>query len=290
LDINSTTQSFIYAVGPDGSLQSDDKEADMGRHVEWGHFIMDLVQATGSGGLPTNLTTNSGAALVGNPQADHDWGIVSHMAFMLIAFVVLFPMGYLLLRYADSVKHHWWMQSAAICAVALGVGTGINESKLYNKSKTYSSGHQIIGLVVSALLLLQWTLGYIHHKQYPQKKRRTWITHTHLILGPILLLTGVSNGALGFMFADMAENIFWFAIVVGIMACIVVVMMVLKKRQKKLAQRANLVPQHYEEGYYGALTESMPPNDTHHASHPEGYRQDEYPPSYQEQGTYVDGH
>jgi heme A synthase len=94
---------------------------------------MDLTQATGSGGVPTDILTNSGSAAVGSPKPDRDWGLVSHMAFMLIAFVVLFPVGYLLLRYADSVKYHWWMQSTAICLVVLGVGTGINESKLYNK-------------------------------------------------------------------------------------------------------------------------------------------------------------
>jgi uncharacterized membrane protein YfcA len=275
-------------------MQSDDKEAGMGRHIEWGHFTMDMAQATGTGGLPTNLTSNSGAVSLSDPKADHDWGIISHMAFMLIAFVVLFPMGYLLLRYADSVKYHWWMQSTAICAVAIGVVTGINESKLYNKSKHYTSIHQIIGLVVSLLLLVQWTFGYIHHKQYPQKKRRTWITHTHLILGPILLLTGVANGALGFMFANMAENIIWYAIIVGTMTAIMVVMMLLKRRQKKQTEkRANIVPQHYEEGYYGALTENAHPNDTeltHHANHSEGYEPDEYPPSYPQQGAYVDSH
>lgn len=94
---------------------------------------MDLTQAIGSGGLPTDISSNSGSAAVGSPKPDRDWGLISHMAFMLIAFVVLFPVGYLLLRYADSVKYHWWMQSTAICVVVLGVGTGINESLLYNK-------------------------------------------------------------------------------------------------------------------------------------------------------------
>jgi ammonia channel protein AmtB len=90
------------------------------------------------------------------------------------------------------------------------------------------------------------------------------------------------------MFAGMTENIIWYAIIVGIMATIVLVMMVLKRRQRKKAvQRANLVPQHYEEGYYGALADSVHPNDAvQPSSHTEGYGQDEY----SQQGAYVDSH
>ena len=94
---------------------------------------MDLVQATGNGGLPNNTLSNSGSAPVGDAKGDYDWGLVIHMALMLAAFVFLFPMGYLLLRYLDSVNYHRWMQSTAIIVVLFGVGAGVYESKLYNK-------------------------------------------------------------------------------------------------------------------------------------------------------------
>jgi hypothetical protein len=94
---------------------------------------MDLVQATGNGGLPNDTLNNSGAEAVGDTKSDHNWFLVAHMALMLAAFVFLFPTGYLLLRYFDSVKYHWWMQSAAIIVVIFGMDAGLYESKHYNK-------------------------------------------------------------------------------------------------------------------------------------------------------------
>jgi hypothetical protein len=97
-----------------------------------GGFTMDLVQARGTGGVPTNTLVNSGA-VAGSATTDSNWALVTHMAIMIAAFVILFPTGYLLLRYFDSVKYHWWMQSVAICAVMGGLGIGIYESMIFNK-------------------------------------------------------------------------------------------------------------------------------------------------------------
>lgn len=99
---------------------------------------MDLVRATGDGGLPPNISlTNSGAAAVDDPKIDHDWFLMAHMTAMLASFLVLFPLGYLLLRYFDSVKYHWWMQSVAIVVVLMGVGLGVYESRLFNKVRPH---------------------------------------------------------------------------------------------------------------------------------------------------------
>lgn len=94
---------------------------------------MDLTQATGTGGVPTNTASISGAAAVGSPTTDSDWGLIGHLVLMVLAFVILFPTGYLLLRYFDSVKYHWYMQSAAALITLVGVATGVYESRLYNK-------------------------------------------------------------------------------------------------------------------------------------------------------------
>lgn len=94
---------------------------------------MDLTQATGSGGVPADTTSNSGAAAVGSPRTDSDWGLIGHLVLMVLAFVVLFPVGYLLLRYFDSVKYHWYMQTAAALVTLVGVAIGVYESRQYNK-------------------------------------------------------------------------------------------------------------------------------------------------------------
>jgi uncharacterized membrane protein len=94
---------------------------------------MDLMQATGNGGLPINTFNISGAEAVKAPKTDHDYTRLAHLVLSLGAFVILFPMGYLLLRYFNSVKYHWWMQSFAILIAFVGMGEGISESLLFNK-------------------------------------------------------------------------------------------------------------------------------------------------------------
>ncbi|KIM84247.1 hypothetical protein PILCRDRAFT_404853 [Piloderma croceum F 1598] len=257
LNVSSHNQYFIYAVGPTAgegglvNLKSDDLGAGLQRHFYYGRFTMDLVQATGSGGLPTNsqaFTANSGSASVTPLKIDRDYALWMHTLLMISAFLLIFPLGYLMLRFWDSVRYHWWVQSVGVCVVLVGAGTGVYESRLFNKSKSFQSAHQITGLVISSLLLLQWTLGYIHHKQYPQRHRRTWITYTHLILGPSLLLTALINGFLGFKFADASNRtVIFYVIVVGVNMILVGGVMVCKLKRKKRERRlsgryANLSP------------------------------------------------
>jgi hypothetical protein len=105
------------------------------------------------------------------------------------------------------------------------------------QTKSLKTGHQIVGIVICVLLFPQWILGYVHHKQYPQKKRRTWITQCHRILGPAIILTAIANGSSGFKLADApSKDYIGYGIVVGVVAIIIGVMMVLKMRQKKYAQ------------------------------------------------------
>lgn len=54
---------MIFASGPSGRLSSTSLSADLNRHVSYGTFQMNLVQATGSGGVPatSGVTTSSGA-------------------------------------------------------------------------------------------------------------------------------------------------------------------------------------------------------------------------------------
>ena len=53
---------------------------------------MDMVQATGAEGVPTNTTSTSGAASVGNARIDHDYGSAFHALLMVGTFVILFPL------------------------------------------------------------------------------------------------------------------------------------------------------------------------------------------------------
>jgi len=94
---------------------------------------MDMVQATGAEGVPTNTTSTSGAAPVGNARVDHGYGSAFHALLMAGTFVILFPLGVLWLRVFEKVMLHWLNQTFAVFVVIVGAGLGIYVSLLYNK-------------------------------------------------------------------------------------------------------------------------------------------------------------
>jgi hypothetical protein len=79
IDVLSTTQNMIFASGPSGSLSSTSLSANTNRHVSYGSFQMNLVQATGSSGVPatSGVTTSSGATQQ-TDKSDHDFTPVLH--------------------------------------------------------------------------------------------------------------------------------------------------------------------------------------------------------------------
>ena len=142
LDVGSKNQQFIYAAGPPNeeiSLKSDSATASLKRHDWYGHFSMDMTQATATNGKQAGVPpisdtqTESGATQEGDPDIDHYFGSGAHAVVMCFAFVILFPGGVLVLRLLNSVKWHGAVQAVAAIFTLVGVGTGIAISKQYNK-------------------------------------------------------------------------------------------------------------------------------------------------------------
>ena len=94
---------------------------------------MDMVQATGAEGVPTNTTSTSGAASVGNARIDHDYGSAFHALLMVGTFVILFPLGVMWLRIFNKVILHWLNQTLGVLVVIVGAGIGIYVGRMYNK-------------------------------------------------------------------------------------------------------------------------------------------------------------
>lgn len=98
-----------------------------------GQFTMDMVQATGAEGVPTNTTSMSGAAMVGDARVDHEYGSAFHALLMVGTFVILFPLGVLWLRVFDKVLLHWLNQAFGVLLIIVGAGIGIYIGLMYNK-------------------------------------------------------------------------------------------------------------------------------------------------------------
>ncbi|KAL8698803.1 MAG: hypothetical protein Q9201_006372 [Fulgogasparrea decipioides] len=163
IDFDSTEQPMIYAVGPDQLyLSNNAKDAGLRRHDYWGTFTMNLRAAKGDPSQfpPKDLSRNN-ATRTGHEHNDHEYSSSLHAIAMAGTFVVIFPVGV-----------------------------------FYQKSKHYNSAHQLIGMVVVLLVLLQASLGSIHHRIFKIKQQPTIMGIIHRFLGPVLIAVGVINGVL----------------------------------------------------------------------------------------------
>jgi hypothetical protein len=59
IDPTNTAAKFIFAAGPDGSLNTNSLTAGIKRHASYGAFTMDLTKAVGIRGIPVPQTANT---------------------------------------------------------------------------------------------------------------------------------------------------------------------------------------------------------------------------------------
>jgi len=88
---------------------------------------------SGSGAASSNSasgssSSSSSGATASTGGSDTTYNKV-HGIFMAIAFVILFPLGVLVLRLGHSVIGHGIVQATAYCFVIVGLGTGIYLSR-----------------------------------------------------------------------------------------------------------------------------------------------------------------
>jgi Eukaryotic cytochrome b561 len=124
--------------------------------------------------------------------------VVLHALLLGVAFIVVFPLGVIGLRWKWSVSFgvHWITQSIASIAAFVGLAVAIALSIVGIEYDGFDEGHQILGIVVVALLVLQITAGYIHHARFKVLGRRTSVSYAHLWLGRIVIYGGMLNAIL----------------------------------------------------------------------------------------------
>ncbi|KAL8729668.1 MAG: hypothetical protein Q9166_004617 [cf. Caloplaca sp. 2 TL-2023] len=162
---------MIYAVGPDElHLNSDANHAGLRRHDYWGHFTIDLQAARGDPAVfpAKNLSTANATAKV-DQHNDHEYTSSLHAVAMAGTFVLIFPIGTFYKKIIGSVRGHWVTQAFGLLFVLVGAGLGLGISHYYNRSTHFNSAHQLIRLVVVILVLVQTSLGSVHHRIFKAK-------------------------------------------------------------------------------------------------------------------------
>ncbi|THW33188.1 CBD9-like protein, partial [Aureobasidium pullulans] len=235
MDTTSTNQPFIFALGPTGSaISSDSTSESIRQHSMYDSFTLDMQQASFSGSDTPALSPSSGAASSdsgsgsASSSSSSDTAMSSggsntynmvHGIFMSIAFVILFPLGVLVLRLGHSVIGHGIIQALAYCFVIVGLGTGIYLSQQDPSTRNYNSAHQIIGLVLFSLLAIQALGGLLHHLLF-RRGKNSIIGKVHMILGIGLLILGIVNAPLGLNLAGDSKYNKYYIIVVAILGAL----------------------------------------------------------------------
>ncbi|TKA22608.1 hypothetical protein B0A50_08297 [Salinomyces thailandicus] len=236
---SKTTTPFIYALGPSlhggpgghhTGLQSNSPAAGLERHSYYGHFTLDLSQATAntsSAGIPRGnnpydnrlyVSEYAANAATGPGKTDHYPAPYIHGVIMCLCFVIIFPLGALLLRLLPRVLPHTILQTIGFILVTMATAGGIVISRLYVRSKNFTSGHQVLGILIFIALIFQLGLGILHHRSFKKHKQGTLMGKVHLFLGPLAILLGIINAPIGFVLAGNSHLGIPYAIAVIIIA------------------------------------------------------------------------
>jgi hypothetical protein len=141
IDISNTAQEMSYGTGPSGDIRSDDPRESVKVHWNYGSFTMDMVHATGTGGVP-EIPASENVTSVGAVQQSAETGHVDtkailHAVLMILAFVGMWPFGILVLRVGGSVRWHAINQGVAFGVVFIGAILGFIISPSYNRVSTH---------------------------------------------------------------------------------------------------------------------------------------------------------
>jgi hypothetical protein len=170
---------------------------------------MDLKAATGEAGVPfaqastadpsspsaaATIPASSGTKVSDNEREGHATRAL-HAVFMGITFVFIIPLGVVWIRFYGKVRAHYINNAAAFASFLVGLGLAFKISSVYGYGD-YKNAHQIIGLIILGLFVVQISLGTAHHVTYKKHQRKTTMGLVHRFLGPLLLLLGLINGIL----------------------------------------------------------------------------------------------
>ena len=149
IDTRSTAQPFIFALGPKSNFGDDSPEASVPRHSFVGRFTMDMTEATNYTGwygrvpapnIPDFVFPPSDAAFaLANSVPAFDTMVMdnplpgAHAALMCIAFVIIFPLGAVVMQFLKKALWHAAVQAIGFIMAISGFGVAVSFSKQYNR-------------------------------------------------------------------------------------------------------------------------------------------------------------
>ncbi|KAH7410093.1 hypothetical protein DE146DRAFT_336891 [Phaeosphaeria sp. MPI-PUGE-AT-0046c] len=202
MDTKATAQPMMYAFGHGTRLNSNSPSANLKRHIRYGHFTMNMVAATGTGGVPGKSNAMSGVTMQGEMVRDHDRANLAHTIFGCLALFVIWPLNVLFAGCFKNIKIHVAVSVILMAFLLVAYVLGIYTSGQFNRSKDYKTPHQIFAFLALAPILLISLLPIPNISRLHAKIPRL---HAPLVSTSFLLL--VLTGGLGLHLSSQARPI-----------------------------------------------------------------------------------
>ncbi|CAK4030903.1 Hypothetical predicted protein [Lecanosticta acicola] len=252
MDFTSSNGSWIHAYKKGTPITSDELDADISYHDDYGVFDWNLTAAKGgsevnpfvTAAATTNTTTTTSTsaapgrfAIPSNLQEIKK----AHGFLASIAFILVFPSGAILIRvgnFPQAMNVHRGLQffGLALFTAAMGLGAWMTD-----KLSLIGDTHIIIGIVVYILMFIQPITGTLHHIWFKKVSARTLWSQAHLWLGRGAIILGLVNGGLGLKlggkFADLEKAKIAYGVLAGIFGTAYLVAIAFGERRRRMTRR-----------------------------------------------------
>ncbi|KAJ4332671.1 hypothetical protein N0V95_009609 [Ascochyta clinopodiicola] len=214
---------WIHGRQSGAALDSKDVRAGITEHDSKGSFTWSYSNAVG--GASANPFAASDTVVSGTPPASSDDGdgamrsntLLVHAIFASLAFVVLFPVGAIIMRlgkFNNVLGIHVATQIFAWLLFITAFGLGLYYSIT---GKSITEAHPIIGIVLFPMLLVQPLGGWLHHRQFLRTGQRSAVSHGHIWIGRVAIVLGIINGGLGLKLSSAeTKDVIAYGVVAGI--------------------------------------------------------------------------
>jgi hypothetical protein len=202
-DTTSENSDWVYAHHSGPPLASDDLNAPITQHDSHGAFTWDLSQATGGSAANPFLNMNPATTTPSSSASDRNTRLVRiHGALAALAFVAVFPIGGILVRFAKLSNLAWIHGTLQVFGYAIFLAAGGIGIHLADDLSYLSEAHVIIGVVLLVVLFFMPMAGVLHHRMYKKVHKRTMLSYGHVWTGRVAIILGMINGGAGLQLAD----------------------------------------------------------------------------------------
>ncbi|KAK3306487.1 uncharacterized protein B0T15DRAFT_509860 [Chaetomium strumarium] len=181
----SSAAPMMFAIGPSLVLNSDDLDARIRRHSAYGQFTMDLVKATGPGGIGldtigniSNISLSSSTILEGDAfHRDDDKAATAHGILYAIITLAVAPFDSLVAGVLGNKRGaagwvHGVTASAYFAFVIGAMVPGVIVSRQHVATQQFRTGHQVLGLltIVAMTIMFLWGIALSWIKRSAKKR------------------------------------------------------------------------------------------------------------------------